>query len=105
MYIKCSPIRRDEVLTAHVNGDIITVNGAHLDFSMLQDGESLPVGSVANKWIVGEVSRQQGAIHLTLALPHGQNAPQETRFPDSYYVAMFVPSGEVPLPPHGGCEE
>ena len=98
MKIKLSPARMDEQLTARVSGDTITVNGAILDFTPLLEGESLPAGAISNQWIQGEVLRINGEIHLTLVLPHGADAPYETRFPAAFEIPITVLEGEVPLP-------
>ena len=100
MKIKLSPTRMDEQLAASVSGDSITVNGTRINFGPLLNGETLPNEAINNKWIAGDAHRIDGEIHLTLALPHGATAPQETRFPAAYDVPMTVSSGAVPLPPY-----
>ncbi|MFB0774316.1 hypothetical protein [Aeromonas salmonicida] len=100
MKIKLSAVRMDEQLTASVSGDTITVNGQVLDFSPLQEGDMLPAGAVDSPWLQGAVSRISGDIHLTLVLPHGSNAPHETRFPAAFDTPMTMVDGEVPLPPY-----
>lgn len=104
MQIKLSPASLAEQLAASVSGDVITVNGQALDFFPLQEGDTLPTGAVGNQWIQGEVRRIDGEICLTLVLPHGQNAPHETRFPAAFDVPMTVVDGEVPLPPYDAPE-
>jgi hypothetical protein len=100
MKIYLSPVRTNAQLTASVSGDTITVNGDVLDFTPLLEGETLPRTAVFNDWIIGDVHRIAGEITLTLRLPHGANAPEETRFPDAYIVPITVASGDVPLPPY-----
>ena len=100
MKIKLSPARMDEQLVATVSGDSITVNGTKISFGPLLNGETLPNEAINNKWIAGDVHRIDGEIHLTLVLPHGAAAPQETRFPAAYDVPMTVIRGAVPLPPY-----
>lgn len=100
MKIKLSPARMDEQLVATVSGDSITVNGTRINFGPLLNGETIPNEAISNKWIAGDVHRIDGEIHLTLVLPHGATAPQETRFPAAYDVPMTVSSGAVPLPPY-----
>ncbi len=104
MKIYLSPVRMDTTLIASVSGDTITVNGATLDFTPLLEGETLPAAAVENEWILGDAHRISGEIHLTLRLPHGANAPFETRFPDAYTVPITVVSGDVPLPPYDAPE-
>ena len=100
MKIYLSPVSMSSRLVASVVGDVLTVNDIQLDFSPLQDGETLPSGAVDTMWITGPVRRIDGVIHLTLVLPHGHNAPRETRFPAAYDEPMTVVDGEVPLPPY-----
>lgn len=100
MKITLSPTNHHEPLIAHVNGDVLTVNGTPLDFTNLADGSTLPLGAVSNKWIAGDVRRQDGEIYLTLLLPHGSNASDETRFPVAQNEPVTVIDGNVPLPPY-----
>ena len=105
MKIYLSPVRADEKLKASVKEDSITINGSVLDFSPLQEGETLPAAAIFSDWVVGDVHRIAGEITLTLRLPHGANAPQETRFPVAYDAPMTVLGGEVPLPPYDSPHE
>ncbi|MGU5533808.1 hypothetical protein [Aeromonas caviae] len=105
MKIKLSPVRMDDQLSASVDGDKITINGEVFDFAPLQEGAILPADAVQNDWIMGDVRRIYGEIHLTLRLPHGMNAPHETRFPAAFYEAMTVTNGPVPLPPYDAASE
>lgn len=100
MKIKLSPVRMDEQLTARAIGDSIVLNGVALDFSPLQEGDTIPLSAINNKWIAGDVARKDGVIHASLLLPHGANAPHETRFPAAFYEPMTVTDGPVPLPPY-----
>ena len=105
MKISLTPVRMDETLTARVMGDVLTVNGLLLDFSTLEEGAVLPPGAVDSDWIRGEVVRVDGEIHLMLALPHGANAPQETRVPAARNTPITIVDGLVPLPPHDAMPE
>lgn len=105
MKIKLSPINICEQLVAYVVGDTITLNGASFDLSPLLGGETLPSDAIGKPWITGDVQRIDGEIHLTLLLPHGYNAPQETRFPAAQNEPMTVTDGPVPLPPYELNEE
>lgn len=105
MWIKLSPVRADERLTeATVDGDAITLNGETLDFADLPEGAYLPEGAIACPWVVGAVSRVDGSVRITLRLPHGPNAPRDSRFPDAFHEPFFVSSGAVPLPDCEGVE-
>ncbi|MBO9453269.1 hypothetical protein J7426_23615 [Tropicibacter sp. R16_0] len=96
MHIAFTPIRHDKPLTAAVAGDVLTLNGEAFDFAALPEGATLPRDAVSCDWLASEVERIEGQIHLTLLLPHGPNAPDETRFPAS----IIVTGGIVPIPVH-----
>lgn len=100
MKIKLSPVRMDEQMNANLIGDTITINGLEFDFSPLKEGDVLPTGSVNCSWILGEITRSSGEVCLTLVVPHGANAPHETRFPAAFDVPMTVVAGNVHLPPY-----
>ena len=97
MKITLSPTRRDETLTASRAGDTLTLNGEEFDFGPLEECETLPADAIDSPWIVGDVTRTDGALHITLHLPHGANAPEETRFPEPI---IDPPDGEIALPMH-----
>jgi hypothetical protein len=102
MKINLAPIRMDEQLEVKVNGDSIWLNGEEFDFSPLPDGAILPHGAIDSKWFVGKVYRINGQIELTILLPHGSNAPHETRFPNPITVTT---DGVVDLPPYNIPQE
>jgi hypothetical protein len=92
-----SPVRMDDTLTASVAGDVLTLNGEPLDFGPLPNGATLPREAVDNPWIAGDLSRDMaGVLTVPLILPHGGNAPEETRFP----APVDAGDGPVPLPPY-----
>ena len=97
MKLTLSPTRRDETLVASRSGDTLTLNGEELDFGPLEEGETLPADAIDSEWITGDVTRTDGVLHLTLRLPHGANAPEETRFPETI---IDPPDGEIALPMH-----
>lgn len=97
MQITLSPIRSDQSLTASRSGDCLTLNGVTHDFSQLAEGAALSPAETGSPWIIGEVRRQDGVLQISLLLPHGGAAPDETRFPQPLLVTG---DGEVPLPPH-----
>ena len=97
MHIILSPTRTDAPLVASRAGDTLTLNGETFDFSPLGEGETLPADAIESEWIVGDVARTDGVLHLTLRLPHGANAPEETRFPEPI---SDPPDGEIALPPY-----
>ena len=97
MRIKLTPQRNDGRLTLARKGAVLIINGEAFDFSLLPDGAVLPQDAVACDLLASDVTRVDGVLHLTLVLPHGQNAPPETLFPSP--IDLFV-DGEAKLPPH-----
>ena len=97
MILTFSPHRIDQTLTAAVDGDVLTLNGMALDFGLLPNGATLPREAIVNPWIAGDVTRaMDGTLTVPILLPHGANAPEETRFP----APIEVMSGAASLPPH-----
>lgn len=95
MKITWSPVRMDEQLLINVEGDVVMVNGEEFDFSPLPDGATLPSGAVNSYWFAGDVSRVNGELRMTIRLPYGANAPEETRFPAPITVTE---DGSVDIP-------
>jgi hypothetical protein len=97
MNLTFSPVRMDTPLTASVDGDVLTLNGAALDFGPLPKGATLPRAAIPCDWIAGDVTRDDaGMLTVPLILPHGANAPPDTLFP----TPVTVTAGAVPLPPY-----
>ena len=101
MKLALSPTRTDIPLFASRDGDTLTLNGEAFDFAPLEEGETLPADAIDSEWIAGDVARTDGVLHITLRLPHGANAPEETRFPEPI---IDPPDGEIALPPHSSPE-
>jgi hypothetical protein len=97
MQITLSPTRRDTPLTLSRQGDALTINGEVFDFAPLPEGATLPREAIASDWFAGPVERVDGALRLSLVLPHGANAPQETLFPAPL---ILTGDGSVTLPPY-----
>jgi len=97
MKINLSPSRRDNTLILHRAGEVLSFNGEAFDFTDLPDGATLPRDAVDCEWLAGDVHRIDGVLHLTIALPHGANAPEATRFPVSLTLTS---DGPVNLPPY-----
>ena len=97
MIIKLIPRRMDDAQPAiTVTGDTITINGTPFDFSPLEEGSTLPSDAIDSEWIIGDVTRTNGDIALTLLLPCGYRAPESTRFPVPITVTTDGPV-ELPL--------
>lgn len=97
MKIKLSPVRGDEQITLSKLGDVLTINGEEYDFSPIPEGATLPNTAVSCKWVVSDIERVGGELSLTLMLPHGSDAPEETRFPISI---ITTEDGPIHLPPY-----
>lgn len=104
MKIKLSPVRADALpLQATIqNQDVISINGIEYDFSPLKAGETLPRSALGESTpFVSDINRDEmGELSFTLRLPHGQFAPQETRFPAAYDTPISIELGELPVPPY-----
>ena len=101
MKITLSPTRTDTPLIVSRAGDTLTLNGEEFDFGPLGEGETLPADAIDSPWIAGDVTRTDGVLHITLRLPNGASAPEETRFPEPI---IDPPDGEIALPPHSNPE-
>ena len=97
MKITLTPVNMAAHLTLERAGDVLTINGTPYDFTPLPEGATLPRDAVDCAWLASDVERVGGALHLTLTLPHGHNAPGQTRFPAP---VIDPPDGPVVLPPH-----
>lgn len=96
MRISFSPQRRDDNLELEKsNGDHLRINGELFNFNPLDEGDVLPAGVVPCDWILGQVERIDGEIHLTVILPHGPNPSGAVAFPESITVTK---DGPVALP-------
>lgn len=95
MHITFSPTRLPEPMTLSRNGDMLTINGQVFDFTDLPEGAILPREAVDCALLHSGVARIDGAINLTLTLPHGANAPEETLFPAPI---INPPDGLIELP-------
>ena len=102
MIINLSPQRRDDAITVIKTGDTLTINGVAFDFSQLPEGATLPSAAIDSEWFCGDVSRTNGALELTLLLPHGPNPSQAQAFPEPVVVTE---DGEVQLPKDTVVEE
>ncbi|WP_236066334.1 tail fiber assembly protein [Pseudomonas palmensis] len=95
MRIKLSPFSADETLVLSRSGESITINGMKLDFEALPDGAMLPATATGCPWLYGPVQRIDGELTLTVRLPHGAQASEQSRFPVDI---VNPPDGRVPLP-------
>lgn len=73
--INLSPVRAESKTALSVSGCIVTLNGKPFDLSLLEDG------ATAEHEKLGKVKRTGEDYELTVALHHGKDAPDSTRFP------------------------
>lgn len=99
MHITLTPMRTDDAqsLTLSLTGETLDVNGQTVDLSQIAEGEVIEADTLGCPSIIGFVRREEGDLHLTLILPHGANAPEETLFPAPLEVTV---DGPVTLPPY-----
>jgi len=95
MHITLTPMRHNTPLILERVGDTLTFNGEEFDFSPIPEGATLPRDAVECEWLASDITRMDGVLHLTLILPHGANAPEETRFPKPL---VLTTDGPVELP-------
>jgi len=107
MFISFSPFRSDAALTLSRQGDVLTIDGADLDFGPLPEGAVLPREAVPCDWLASEVRRIDGVIHLTLILPHGPipwPAPPESRVVTHPEPILVTTDGPILLPSYSSEE-
>jgi hypothetical protein len=95
MKITLSPVRGNAPITLEKQGDTLIVNSEAFDFAFLAEGDTLPRDAVTADWLASDVTRIKGDLNMTVVLPHGANAPQETRFPD---LITATEDGAITLP-------
>lgn len=50
-------------------GEVLIVNGVEYDFSLLEEGATLPTQAIMNCWIYDEVKRESGLVRIKAILP------------------------------------
>lgn len=96
--ITLSPVRSFAApLEIEKRGTALIVNGEAYDFGFLSDGDTLPRAAVSGSWLASDVTCRGGVLSLAVALPHGPNAPEETRFPAPVTATK---DGPIDLPPY-----
>lgn len=95
MIIKLCPEFSDGVLSVNKSGDVLTIDGEQFDFRDLPEGAVLPSSAVDSSFVVGDITRKNGDLIITLRLPHAQDAPEATRYPADI---VNPPDGNVRFP-------
>ena len=103
MKISFLPQRRPETLTLEkTSGNRLRINGELFNFNPLEDGDTIPEGSIPCDWIVGPVERINGEVCLTVILPHSPNPSRAVAFPEPIIVSddgpITVPSDPTVQP-------
>lgn len=95
MIIKLSPQRRDDVLSVSKRGDVLTINGDRFDFREIPEGAVLPASAVDCDLFIGDITRRDGDLIVTLLLPCGPDATAAANFPADI---VSPPDGNLSLP-------
>ena len=95
MNIVLIPTRTDDALELFKAGDVLTVNGEDFDFSQVGEGDSLPSAAITSTWFIGDQTRVDGNLVLTMFLPNPWNYSHEQAFP---VPLIGVPDGPVVFP-------
>lgn len=91
MQIILNPVRLDQPLALIRKGDTLMFNGHAVDLASY-DPEVTPCD-----WMVAPPVRTPQGWQVQIILPHGADAPHETRFPRPITVTG---NGPVALPPY-----
>lgn len=76
-------------LSLNYMAPVLVVNGIQYDLS------EVPDGATVQHPIIQNCTRTGDNYELTIILPHGANAPHETRFPEPIEVTV---NGDITLP-------
>ena len=97
MKIVLFPRRMDAPLVLERRGTVLILNGEPLD---LEAAAAADPGALPSPWLAGPVTGDAVQGHVVpLVLPHGADAPVQTRFPAPL---LLQEDGPVALPPFGG---
>ena len=95
MQITFTPVRSDDPLVLERAGDCLVINGESHDFSHLSEAAPLSFEDHGCPWIVSDVIRRDGLIHLTVMLPYGAHMAQQ---PPIMQTVQVDADGPVTLP-------
>lgn len=95
MIIQLSPQGPSKALSIQKRGDVLIINDERFDFSQIPEGAVLPASAVNSEFVVGDVTRLNGELKLTILLPLGPEATAAGMFPADI---VNPPDGNVSLP-------
>ncbi len=95
MQITFTPVRSDDLLVLERAGDGLMINGQIHDFSHVSEAIPLSFEDHGCPWIVSDVIRRDGQIHLTVMLPYGAHM---ARHPPATATLTIEADGPVSLP-------
>lgn len=99
MKITLIPFLTDEKLSLSVSGDVLTVNGFDIDFSVIPEGYRVQ-GVAIDHWAISGadyVRREAGEIHVVVRLPVCSGTTASLREPREIGT-IHVIEGPVELP-------
>lgn len=99
MRIKFWPDLVDWETEVYVKGDIMTIDGVDIDFSVIKEGFRLPGSALDNKLFVESafIERRDGVLHMTVRLPVSWDSPEEYRNPTSS-IFVDITDGKLMFP-------
>lgn len=108
MKIELMPQVGNALFTVVKSGDTLIINDVRFDLSQVEDGDTLPHGSIDSIWFAGDITRQTGELNISLLFPIPSNYSQEQAFPNPLWsvadgLVVFpppkMPAGELYVPP------
>ena len=82
MHITLIPQRRGDTLIVIKAGDTLTINDVDYDLSVIPEGATLPATATDCPYLMGDIQRIDGVLHLSLLLPTGIDATDAANFPE-----------------------
>ncbi len=95
MQITFTPLRCDADLVLERAGDCLVINGQSHDFTDVEEDTPLSFETHGIPWIMSDVIRRDGLLHLTMMLPYGADMAQH---PPQKVTLNIEADGPVILP-------
>lgn len=90
MNINFTPQRSDKELLLSISGEVLSINGATYDLSVIPEGASLNASATDSDTLLNDISRDNGELSLTVFLPHKANPPKSIAFPEPVSITSGV---------------